>query len=57
MDSPINSGMNAGFQNNNNKQDTLLAQEDAEANLNASNEGKGRNPYYFTFFNEKNEQS
>ena len=57
MDSPINSGMNAGFQNNNNKQDTLLAQEDAEANLNASNEGKGKNPYYFTFFNEKNEQS
>jgi hypothetical protein len=44
--------------NNNNKKETnasIAAAEDDEAHNTNSGEGKGKNPYYFTFFNEKNE--
>lgn len=60
MDSPNNNTViNTAFQNNNNniKKEGNLIKEDGEAQITNSNESKGKNPYYFTFFNEKNEQS
>lgn len=46
--------------NNNNKKEVpstaaAVHGEDDEAHNTNSCEGKGKNPYYFTFFNEKNE--
>lgn len=58
MDSPNNRLLNTALQNNNNnnKKDGILSQEEGDGQYTDSNEGKGKNPYYFTFFNEKNEQ-
>jgi len=45
-------------QNNNNNlmiKEKGIDANDAENNANSAN-GKGKNPYYFTFFNEKNDQ-
>ena len=44
-----------GNNNHKNKKDTSPIDDD-EANDTHSKHSKGKNPYYFTFFNEKNDQ-
>jgi hypothetical protein len=54
----ILSGENSGFGSmmTNGIKENMITENSSGENNNEQANGKGKNPYYFTFFNEKNEQ-
>jgi hypothetical protein len=54
----ILSGENSGFGSmmTNGIKENMITENSCGENNNEQANGKGKNPYYFTFFNEKNEQ-